>query len=525
MNKYFNSYTDLEHLELVARRIHESGTDITSSYHQWIDVAFACASQGEAGREPFHTICSVYPGYKREECDEKFTNCLHTGRGDITLATLFKLAKDNGIDTSLPRGCRPKTEEQKEERQKNKMLRMHEAISQMCQTRFNTWTGHVELFDGVGGLSLANKWKELDDRDLSTIFCRLKEQGITVSEAEVKAFLQSIDNSKDYDPVRHYLESLPPYDPQEGIDDIDEFFAGHLVFDDEEDKALCLKMLKKWFVCLVALALGKLEENPLMPTLCGPQHIGKTFFIRHILPPELRTFFKAPTPSDPVDKDYLLALSQFMLIFLDEFSISSDMRSNAYKAIITSGKSNLRASYDHFSKERPRRASLIAATNYQQFIREAEGNRRYLGIRLKGTVNLNEHPLNYERAYAQALYLLQQGYDPKPTAEESRLISDHNREFMEPNDCETALMVFLRKPQPKEPCEAWTASDIFQELTNRGFRGRNFSPVEIGRRMGKLGFEKRNTKTGVRYLVSIADYDRQKRERLEETTETSDAPF
>lgn len=33
-----NNYSDLEHLELVARRIAESGCDITREYNDWINV-------------------------------------------------------------------------------------------------------------------------------------------------------------------------------------------------------------------------------------------------------------------------------------------------------------------------------------------------------------------------------------------------------------------------------------------------------------------------------------------------------
>lgn len=83
-----NNYTDLEHLELVAGRLAESGRDITANYGDWISVTFACASVGEQARQAYHTICSLYSGYKREECDEKFTNCLKSGNGTSGMEAL-----------------------------------------------------------------------------------------------------------------------------------------------------------------------------------------------------------------------------------------------------------------------------------------------------------------------------------------------------------------------------------------------------------------------------------------------------
>ena len=145
MNKTQNSYSDVEHLELVARRIAESGVDLTSDYKNWMDVTFACASLGEQARESYHLICSQYAGYKREECDEKFSNCLKSGRGVVSLGTLMKMASDCGIDTSLPRGRRAKTGEEKHEEQKNHMEQACRQLLGLAHWRFNTWLNRVEI--------------------------------------------------------------------------------------------------------------------------------------------------------------------------------------------------------------------------------------------------------------------------------------------------------------------------------------------------------------------------------------------
>ena len=264
---------------------------------------------------------------------------------------------------------------------------------------------------------------------------------------------------------------------------------------------------------MVALWIGRTNENPLMPVFCGPQHIGKTFFIRHILPPELRQYYKEPSPSDPVDKDFIISLSEVVMIFLDEFSINSSLKSDTYKAIITSSQSNLRDAYAKYREVRQRKASLIGATNFKQFIHDSEGNRRYIGIDLIGTTNLNENPLPYEGAYAQALYLLEKGYDPKPTKEESEMISFHNRDFMEPNDCEEALKTFLRHPDGKGSEQDLTAGEIMYELGIRGFRGKSYCSSNIGKAMKNLGFEFKKRNGYRKYRVVIPDYDTLQSER------------
>jgi len=302
-----HNYSDLEHLELVARRIAESGADITRDYQDWINVTFACASLGEAAREHYHTICSQYPGYKREECDKCFDNCLRTGRGDIRLGTLIKMAKDHGIDTSLPRGRRPKADNEKRKEKENLFQQMSEKSAQWYDTRFNTWKNRVEICK-----SGTNQWAPMTDRDHSTIFARLQGSGLNVKKNDVMSLMESRDYSKDYDVVRTWLDGLPTYRPDTDPDYIADFFGGHLEYTDSENADFYQRMLTKWFVGMVALWTGKVNENPIMPVFCGEQHIGKTYFIRHILPPELRDLLLEVGPSQYIDKDLTRIPQMFM---------------------------------------------------------------------------------------------------------------------------------------------------------------------------------------------------------------------
>lgn len=500
-----SSFSDLEHLELLARRIAERGVDITSQYQDWIDVTFACATQGEAARDAYHQICRQYPGYSREECDRKFDNCLRTGRGDISIATIVKKASDAGVDTSLPRGRKPKSEEQKREERENRFQQMRLRLTEWYDFRFNVWRNRVELREHPEGT-----WRPIVDRDLSTLFTRLQDMGIRIKQSDIEAQLKSRDFSHDYDAVNEWLESLDPWNPDTKPDYLKELFADHLRYGDPENGEFYQRILTKWFVNMVKLWRRLGDENPIMPVFCGPQHIGKTYFIRHILPPVLRQYYKEPSPRDPVDKDFIISLAEVVMVFLDEFSISSNMKSDTYKAIITSTQSNLRDAYGHFRELRQRKASLIGATNNKQFILDSEGNRRYVGIDLVGTVNLNERPLPYEGAYAQALYMLQNGFDPKPTQEESAEITEHNKSFMVPNDCEEALMVFLRHPEPGDVVEAMTAGELMKELNIYGFRGMAYNANNVGKAMRRLGFEQVR---GRRYKVVIAYPERQLKER------------
>lgn len=90
-------------VEEIVRRIESSAADITANYNEWLSVGFALANAfGENGRSFFHRVSRFYSGYSFQETDKKFTSCLNSSRNDITVKTFFHIAKQHGIDVSIP---------------------------------------------------------------------------------------------------------------------------------------------------------------------------------------------------------------------------------------------------------------------------------------------------------------------------------------------------------------------------------------------------------------------------------------
>lgn len=499
----FDTAAALRKAEFVTQRILESHVDITADYNDWMLLAFALCNLGEAGRRMFIDISSLNPKFIKEECEEKFDHLNNSSHGNVSIGTFFEIAKRHGIDTSVPMGRPQKSEEQRQEETRNKMLAGMDYLTANYQLRHNVWTNRAEMLtDG--------KWRPVTDRDVDSIYCTMRTEGINISNNDVRALLGFDKLVKAFDAVKEWLDSLPEWTPSEGDDPeagiykddpIREFFE-HILFKDNWNHEFYIYYLRKWFVGLVGMMLGLIDEHNILLVLCGEQHKGKTYLIRHILPPELREYRYDANPSARVDKDFIISLSEFVLVFLDEFSFGSNAKSDAYKYIVSSTTSNERDSYGHFREKRRRRAALVAATNHKRYIKDPEGNRRYLSVDVAGTVNLHEHPLDYRRAYAMAKYLLQHGFQTKPTAQESEYISQHNVEFMEMNDCEEAIRTFFREPLELEPCKAISSGEIMQILRNRwGIFGKGFSANEIGRTLIRLGYEPHPIRGINKYMI------------------------
>ena len=476
-----NSYSDLEKLELYAQQIHDSGIDITPDQkNEWTQIAYACASQGEAGREAFHLISSNYTGYSREECDRHFTYCLKTSKNCVSLGTLVKIAKDHGLELKLPRGRRPMTPAEAEEKQANKIERIEEELTRNRQWRYNILTDKPEYKDDD------KDWQPMDDRKFNTIISKLRKMGLGIQDKALRSLIGSSDFSFDFNPVEEYLNSLPVWNPETDPDYIHESFAGHMELKNPDDEGYVDIMSKHFMVGMVKLWRGEIAENPTMPVLSGPQGLGKTYFGRGLLPPELQQYVANVGPNDPINKDTILMLSEKLLIVCEEFEMTSKTKSDMFKYILSLNKSTVRRSYDRYSEDRLRIASLFGSNNQTEFIYEPEGSRRFVGIELTGLTKLCDKPINYTGLYAQTMYLLKEGFPPHPNAEEIAMIAEHNKAFQRPDDCEEALLTILRKPEDNETPEIVLVGEIMKKLSYN-FRGPAYSAPNIGKTLRRMG--------------------------------------
>lgn len=506
-----NQFCDLEHLQLVARRIAESGIDITDVYADWIDVTFACASLGEAARESYHTICRNSQKYKREDCDEKFDNCLHTGRGDITLGTLFKLAKDHGIDTSMPRGRRPKTEAQRKEEQKNLFESIHRWLDAHCEFRFNTISEKVE----VRMKNEDTEWHDLDERQFKSLVTELHSNNVKVGQTNLEAYLGSEMIAPAFNPIITYASSLAPWKPSHK-DYITDMFC-HLGLVEDEYREFRLWMAKKWYVWLIAVAIEQDTVNQIMLILAGENMgVGKTFFVESFLPLPIRRYIHRMVElSRFKDKDELLALARNILCFLDEIQLTPTTLNKLKNYVGGAAATAIteRSQYAHFATMRKVHTSWIATTNQEVFLPESTGDRRFvvLPVTQRGR---NYKSLPLERAFAQGYYLAThpKHFKLEITPEEIQKLQEINQRYVQQDLCTAMIPTVLRHPGTAEQAQAVTTGDIISWLTSRTGPNREFTPQKIGVAMKNNGFVPVRTSKGMRYMVVRIMMDELERE-------------
>lgn len=88
--------SSINKIELLIKRINETGLDITSDYQDWIKIGGAISSEfGDAGNFYFHEISKHHPDYDSAKCDRKYYSC--SKMNGVSFGSLFYIADSYGI--------------------------------------------------------------------------------------------------------------------------------------------------------------------------------------------------------------------------------------------------------------------------------------------------------------------------------------------------------------------------------------------------------------------------------------------
>lgn len=303
------------------------------------------------------------------------------------------------------------------------------------------------------------KFRPMRTRSFNSIFLQLQLAGIKC----FRNFLQAVIDSsyaRDFNPFMDYIGKLKPWD---GVTD----YIGELADTVQtEDREFWKKSFRRWFVGMLACALQDDKVNHLVIILYSEQGKGKSTWIRRLLPPEWKEYYRNGMV-DPGNKDHQILLSTHIIINMEEFEGVRVGDMAGLKRIITQESVTERKAYDIQAYNFVRHASFIASTNSRQCLQDIGGNRRFLP---SSVTSLDYRtPVNYEGIYAQAYALLQQGYRYWYEGGEIDELNRHNELHRMKDPVEEDLFVYFRKPEPEDMHVKWMpAAAILSKISTYG---------------------------------------------------------
>lgn len=106
----FNNYSTTEEKVIsILKKVTQTVTDITVTYDDWFRIGCALKHEfGESGRGYYHVLGENYPNYTEEETNKIYNDILKSTNKEITIATLFDIAKRYDISFSTTTTTKPK---------------------------------------------------------------------------------------------------------------------------------------------------------------------------------------------------------------------------------------------------------------------------------------------------------------------------------------------------------------------------------------------------------------------------------
>ena len=340
-------------------------------------------------------------------------------------------------------------------------------------------------------------WRNLTDKDINTMVCQcVAEKGLNISTNEMWTALKS-DMVPAVHPLRAWLDGLRPYtaDQPDWIDLVASQVKVKPSGEEAKgDKArgeeLWRACFKKWFVAMVASWMKDEVVNHTVLVLVGRQGIFKTTWLDNLIPPELRAYSSKLPLSGQISKDDRLRLCENGMLNIDELDAICGREMNIVKSLLTSTDVNERAAYGRLKERRVRLASFCASTNKREFLTDITGNRRWLPFEVESIQNPFHTIIPYERIYAQAKALVEEGmFSYWFDMEEMEVLEAHNEDFRALENEEELLKVYFSVPASDSMnAKFLTTAEISEKLISAGNIKRPMSLSRLGMILGQHGF-------------------------------------
>lgn len=333
-------------------------------------------------------------------------------------------------------------------------------IASNYQFRFNICSSQYEYRKLVKGkVSKGSVWHKYDDRVKNRIIMEMFESDLDISQDKFNLFVESESISKDYDPFLEYFETLKKWDGK--TDYIKQLSKTVSVANAKPEKFQ--ECLKKFLVGAIDCLIEEDSVNDVCLVFQSGQGVGKTRWMRKLLPERFRSEYLYEGNIDTRNKDHVMYLSQYWFIHLDELEALKGNEISAIKSYITRQRISLRKAYGRYKSNLIRRASFVGSVNDDKFLTDITGNRRWLVFTVK---NMDyEHHIDIDGLWSQVYHYWQDGFRYWFDTEEIKDINQMNEEFRAMSVEEEALLQLFEFPESDEKGDWFSSTDVVIEIS------------------------------------------------------------
>lgn len=305
-------------------------------------------------------------------------------------------------------------------------------------------------------------------------------QDLKMTDKRLLANLTLIGRENKYNPWEDYLKEAHRYYLKNPDKEIFKKLAETLKSDDEWKN----KFIGKFLLQMIYVGCSKDDDmiaSDYILVLKGGQHIGKTTWLKNLLPEKLKhSYFLEGRSLDLNNKDSIMETVSNILLEMGEIATTfkkSDQE--AMKNFITASRDKFRLPYAAAAITVKRRCCLAATTNDNEYLRDLTGTRRYLTINCIDFDKKTKIDIDMLWGYMYSLYL--KGISYKFEMDEIKTINEINSQYI--NKPEKILIIEdIWDLNPSEENGQWkTAGEILAELPPQNL----LNKISLGKELKK----------------------------------------
>jgi hypothetical protein len=255
------------------------------------------------------------------------------------------------------------------------------------------------------------------------------------------------------------------------------------------DKSVVIHFLKKWYVGMIAQAIGNGYPNEFFLALLSVgQGIGKTTFLRnYTLPEELHDY--RIEHSLTYDDDFKVMMSQSLLIIDDEMDGRNYEQEKSFKSIMSNTPLTTRRKYDRRISSIKRRCSFAGSGNNLFVIKESR-NRRIIPIEIEYMYFDRLPKVDYNDLFMEAYHLYMDGFKYSFQKEDGPLMEQLYTDYIQKTDVDLLMDEFIQQPESEEDSYYISAFDLNSSLAlHNPFFNKRINAVAIGKLMNDRGYK------------------------------------
>jgi len=478
---YFNTFSpdnDRLNVKVVQEIIHWCGREnvnLLDHYSDWIKALFALKntfSDSRLGLELFLQLSATSPKFKKEECIEKWdsTEINEFGR-KVTLGTIIYMARSQGWtypkNFSIGKGAA-----------------LNSCVTSLEESnirlKYNNLTYQLYYTEEPEG----ETWQLANDYIEGKI--KLDVLKLALKREEFEGFIKYVPPR--YNHVDDFLASLPEWD---GVDRFPDLVSTLKLSSDRESDLPGI-LLRRWMIGVIN-GLHNRPENGSNPSispnenlliLIGSQGIGKTRWMRKLMPDNWHSLFAEKLSFNFDDKDDKLLSCEKAIIAMDELSpiLNNKASNEQLKGFLSQKTFNVRVAYGRYNNVFYKIASFIGTSNHSEIITDPTGSRRFWPIEIL-SADYN-HVVDMSQLWSQTYASWKAKEQHWLNSEEQKMLADYNEPFRKVHPYEEYINRFVEKGT--QLCTATQIAEHINEVLNNK---NAVNPRQLGVYLKKAGYD------------------------------------